>query len=478
MASNWLSSRWLDLLISLLVAAAEAAAVAPWLPFIAHAAGAATPSPLGVFVVGFVSFWAARSFLSAGWDIASVRGLSLALWLALVIGWYGLALAGWAAPLRFISHLASLDGSLYVLIVVAGIAWWRAISLASDPRPFTPDFARRLVWRGAAVIGAAVLLSSLTGQAAHQAASFATIALPVFLIASLTVAGATQAREARRLVRAGGDPVRLGLGSAAGLAVVMLLVAILVAGLTARDFWATLYDHVHVVIDGIGTAAYYALYAIAFAVFLVFWPFIWLFQHLAGTPPQQQQQQSQGENPLEKALRQPHQAWPAWIRESLEILLVVIVVAVIFWLVLRTLRRLRKPEDEQAVDEVHESVWSADLALAQLRDLLSGLRPHRAGHAQAARFDLSGEPADVREAYRRLVVLGAREGNERQPGETALDYSARLGRAWADLGEPLGDLTGRYLRARYAEESDQEDVRRARLDWRAIAGRIVPERRK
>ncbi|HEU5422378.1 MAG TPA: DUF4129 domain-containing protein, partial [Nitrolancea sp.] len=198
----------------------------------------------------------------------------------------------------------------------------------------------------------------------------------------------------------------------------------------------------------------------------------------AGTPPQQQQQQNQGENPVQKILREPHQAWPAWIRDSLEILLVVIVVAVIFWLALRTLRRLRKPDDELSVDEVHESVWSADLALAQLRDLLSGLRPRRAGHAQAARFDLAGEPADVREAYRRVVVLGAREGNERQPGETALDYSARLERVWADLGEPLGDLTGRYLRARYAEESDQEDVRRARLDWRAIAARIVPERRR
>ena len=88
-------------------------------------------------------------------------------------------------------------------------------------------------------------------------------------------------------------------------------------------------------------------------------------------------------------------------------------------------------------------------------------------------LDLSGDPADVREAYRRLIVLGEREGEGRLPGETALDYTARLDRRWRDLRAPLADLTARYLRARYAGQSDEEDVVRARLDWRAIAGRIT-----
>src|SRR5579875_1738626 len=67
---TWLKSGWLDLVISLLFAAVEAATIAPWLHLLARIFGdvnAPIPSPVGIWLVALVSFWAARSLIEGGW---------------------------------------------------------------------------------------------------------------------------------------------------------------------------------------------------------------------------------------------------------------------------------------------------------------------------------------------------------------------------------------------------------------------------
>ena len=86
-----LRSNWLDLALSLLVAIAETAMVAPWLALLAGIGGhpgAHLPAPFGLFFVGFVSYWAARYFLTSGWDLSAARLMSLGTWLVLVIVWF------------------------------------------------------------------------------------------------------------------------------------------------------------------------------------------------------------------------------------------------------------------------------------------------------------------------------------------------------------------------------------------------------
>jgi hypothetical protein len=144
----------------------------------------------------------------------------------------------------------------------------------------------------------------------------------------------------------------------------------------------------------------------------------------------------------------------------------------VLWLVLRSLKRFRASQEESGVEEIHESVWSTDLALQQLRSFLGGLGLHRGQRTQRP-FDIDAEPVDVRDAYRHLLVLGDRQGQTRQPNESASDYLDRLRVAWASSGEPLDDLTLRYLAARYAEQTSAEDLVHARRDWRQLRERFT-----
>jgi hypothetical protein len=174
---------------------------------------------------------------------------------------------------------------------------------------------------------------------------------------------------------------------------------------------------------------------------------------------------------VKQVVQNVHGGLPHFVTTALELLVLAAVVGFVLWLILRSLRRFRAGQEEEGVDEIHESVWSSDLAMQQLRSLLRGLRPQRADGRDHA-FDLDTEPVDVRDAYRHLLVLADNRGQGRRPNESASDYLHRLRVAWANSAAPLDDLTLRYLAARYAEESSEEDVSRARQDWRTLRERF------
>ena len=472
-----LRSNWLDIVLSLLVAIAEAAMVAPWLHLISgaiHHGASNVPSPVVLALVGAILYWCTRYFLEGGWDISAARAMSLVSWLVLMILWFGISSGHLlSAPWYFVDRLVRIDTSLLFLLVVGGVAWWRAISLGSNPASFTPDFARRLIWRSVFVAGAALVLALLAGGVVGTSVSdSAVLAFPLLLLASLLAAGAAQAKAARAAIRSGADPARVGLGTASGLSLGMILVAVGVAGLAGRHFWSQVAQPLHVVQSGFETLLYGVVVAVAYVIFGILWPIFWLLHKLVGkTPPQPPQPQAQANN-AQQAVQDAHNSLPAFITTAIEIALVVAVVAFVLWLVLRSLKRFRASQEESGVDEIHESVWSTDLALQQLRSFLDGLGLHRGQRAQRP-FDIDAEPVDVRDAYRHLLVLGDREGQPRQANESANDYLTRLRVAWATSGEPLDDLTLRYLAARYAEQSSDEDLVHARRDWRQLRERFT-----
>lgn len=472
-----LRSNWLDIVLSLLVAIAEAAMVAPWLHLISGSSshGASNiPSPVVLALVGVILYWCARYFLESGWDISAARAMSLVSWLVLMILWFGISTGHLlSAPWYLLDRLVSVDTSLIFLLIVGGVAWWRALSLGSDPAAFTPDFARRLIWRSVFVAGAALVLSLAAAGATRTSVSdSAVLAFPLLLLASLLAAGAAQAKAARAAIRSGADPARVGLSTASGLTFAMILVAVGVAGLAGKHFWSQVAQPLRVVQSGIEHALYGIVLVAAYIVFGLAWPIFWLLHKLVGkAPPQPPQAQTQANN-TQQTVQNWHKALPPYITTTLEITLLVVVIVIGFWLVLRSLKRFRASQEEAGVDEVHESVWSTDLALQQLRSLLGGLGRHRGQRAQQP-FDIDAEPVDVRDAYRHLLVLGEREGQPRRPNESANDYLSRLRLAWATSGEPLDDLTVRYLAARYAEHSSDEDVTHARRDWRQLRERFT-----
>lgn len=456
--------------------------LAPWLHVAAGLFGApnaGVPAPLGIAVVGLISFWAARAFLAAGWEVAAARLLSLGLWLALVMIWFGLSGAGWLAPVRFVEGVFSADRALIALLLVAGLAWWRGLVLGSEPNPFTGDFVRRVVLRAVAVLGVALVVGAVAGgPVGRHVLDSAGVALPVVLIAGLVAAAAVQVRTARARIRAGGNRAGLGwIGAALGLSVGIVLVALILAAVAGPDVWGQVLRPIDVLLGLTQRGLYWLLVAVAYVVFLILTPFIWLIRLVAGRQGQQQQGQQPGQPPsLPKFEQQAQQILPPWAVQALEVALVAGLVLLAIWLVLRSLRRYRAAAADRTVEEVHESVWSRDLALEQLRSWLRGLGPRRGGRAGGPLLDLDAAPVTVRDAYRRLLVLAARRGEPRVPAESPNDYAGRLQTVWADATDPLADLTHRYLAARYGERDSEQDSRLAREDWEAIRAYLSRQR--
>ncbi|HET9014247.1 MAG TPA: DUF4129 domain-containing protein [Thermomicrobiaceae bacterium] len=479
--ATWLRSDWPDLVISVLVAAVEAAVLAPWLHLIAGFVGhpgAAVPWPVGIAVVGLASFWMARGLLLGGWDVTAARAASVGLWLVLVVVWYGLAGAGIAAPLRVVDGLFSLRGSLLAILAVSALAWWRGLALGSEPESFNGDFVRGLVLRGVVVLGLGLVLAAIAGGPAGRAALDAgAVALPVVLIGGLVAAAGVQVRLSRRRVRTAGDRSGLGwLGASAGIALGIVLVALLVAGVAGRSVWAEVAGPLGALVGLVGAGIYWLLIAIAYLFFLLATPLLWLAHRAIGSNQPAQKIQQAAPPPLSKFQQQAHQGLSPTLIHLLQVGLFVVVAAVVVWLVLRSLRRFRQQVEERPVDEVRESVWSSDLALAQLRGWLRGLGPHRGGRRRAS-VDLNAAPASVRDAYRHLLVLAERRERARRAAESPVDYAARLEAAWPAVDDPLDDLTARYLAARYGEVESAEDVARARDDWAAIRARLASDAR-
>ncbi len=140
-----------------------------------------------------------------------------------------------------------------------------------------------------------------------------------------------------------------------------------------------------------------------------------------------------------------------------------LVLSVIF-LLFRVSRRGRSDEDIPVGDEERSSVFSADLAREQLRNLFRrGQRGPR-----LRRLDLESEPSSVRESWRYLQVLAMRQEVGRKEAETPQDFAARLRAAWPGTGGSLNDLVQRYERSRYGEIESEGDATAARDDWADI----------
>lgn len=481
-AANWLRSTWLELTIAALLAAAEAAMVAPWLHVLAQVFGhpnATVPSPVGMALLGFVAFWVTRGLTDGGWDLAAARGMSLVLWIVLTIIWYGASNAGIAAPVKYVEGLFHLNPTLYALLGVAALAWWRGLMLGSEPEPFTGDVARGIMLRGVPAIGAAIVIGAVAGGAmGRHTLDSAAVALPVLLICGLAVASAVQTRQAQKRVKTGGSRAGLGwVGSAVGLAVAIVLLGLILATIAGPDVWLRVLNPFGGLIHLIGRGLYYILLGVAYVVYLIMWPFLWLFHHFAGTPPKQPQQQGQTGQQKPKLPDHVHQVLPTWAIHTIEIAIFVALVAFVVWLVLRSMKRYRKQESDEGTEEIHESVWSKDLAMDQLRGWLHGLRPRRAAGERISPWDLNTVPATVRDAYRHVLVLAARQGKTtaRTPVESPVDYADRVGGVWRPARDPLDDLTLRYLHSRYGERDSDEDAKLAREDWEAIRAYLQRE---
>jgi hypothetical protein len=197
-------------------------------------------------------------------------------------------------------------------------------------------------------------------------------------------------------------------------------------------------------------------YALIYAVVRVFRlvgiriPFPTFLQHLFPNPREPNQQQ----HPL-----------PFWLE-----LTIIVVAATLLTLLLsrylpRVMRFLRRRRSRGGIQVVRTSLRTSGSLFDDLRDLFPRLRRNQQHGIQV---DLRTPPESVRDAYRKLLVLAAQEGQAREPAESPRDFAQRLGSAWVELADPLDDLTHRYVATRYGETSDDDDLSHVRRAWERI----------
>ena len=152
-------------------------------------------------------------------------------------------------------------------------------------------------------------------------------------------------------------------------------------------------------------------------------------------------------------------------------ILFALVIAAVVFLFGRAILHYGASRQKEDVEEIHESLWSWDGFLIDLRLFFSLLWQHfrsriktvipvSAGrHSQHHRMDIGGR-LGIREIYQHLLQQASQIGVTRRYQETPYEYCKRLGQVVPEGSAPLIELTHIYVNIRYgdlAAEAKQVD---------------------
>ena len=147
-------------------------------------------------------------------------------------------------------------------------------------------------------------------------------------------------------------------------------------------------------------------------------------------------------------------------------ILLPIVVVFLLILIVRSLRRRRSVILTRRVEEVHESLWSWALFIAQVKAFFSALWVRffpQASQVTQGRDDESegaSEPTarSIREVYRAMLRWAAARGYARKRDETPYEFRKRLRESPSAITEPeLSTVTEAYTAIRYGRVIPSED---------------------
>jgi hypothetical protein len=454
-------------LLPVLVLIEEVASIAPLLALMASGLDAdnkvGSPFIPAMVVIALAGFWLVRR-LSSG--VAGdgafqagvlVVGLAIAVLAPIVSGLGAL----WNAQVLGIAILASGQ---------AVLAWWRGIFYASHPESFAAEELAGIVQRSWLVLaGSLILIPILDGIDSDSAIDTAGIAVPIAALAALVILAIGQMeRASKRSKEVGGNaPDRRRWLTFAGIfAVVTVLIAMVVSAAIGDDTSRTILTPFRLALDGVTFVLTWVLFGVAVVFLVLFYPLGWLIERFRPEPPEQQQQNSEGFGEQVNRLREGNggDGFPHWLQLTAEIVAVIVIVAIVAYIITRTLKKQRAAEDDGEIDEEHESLWSRDLALNQLKGLF-----RRGGHEETVEtLDLRRTPESVREAYRSLLALAQRDGVPRRDDETPAEFSARLRRVWPALATDVAGLTREYELAKYGDVTEIAADDRAKRHWATI----------
>lgn len=453
--------------LPVLVLTLEIASIAPLLALMASGFDAdnkvGSPFIPAMLVVALVGFWLALRFSAGGMDEGTLQagmllaGLTIAVVAPSISGLGSL----WDAPVLGIAVLAAFQALL---------AWWRGIYYASHPEAFSAEELAGIVQRSWLVLaGSLILIPILDGVDSDSAIDTAGIAVPVAALAALVLLAIGQMeRASKRSREAGGNAPdrRRWLTFAAFFAVIAVGIAMGVSAAIGDDTARAILTPFKLALDAVAFVITYFLLAVAIVFLVLFYPIGWLIERFRPNPPEQNQQNEQGIGDQVDRLRNGSNGdgFPHWLQLTAEIVAVIVIVAVVAYIITRTLKKQRTVENDDEIEEEHESLWSRELALNQLK----GLFRRRGEHDTIEQIDLRRTPESVREAYRSLLALAQRDGVPRRDDETPAEFAVRLRGTWPMLANDVAGLTREYELARYGDVAEVLADDRARRHWSAI----------
>ncbi len=470
---TWPALIMIPALVGILHACAFAVLIKLFLgPTFGLSGGHPAPWPGAIAIVFLLSFWTNR-FIGR-WERAGflTQVATFVAWAVVWLGWIAIdpafnATTFWSHPDRLVREDAWLIPSLLISL----ITWWVGILYAASIASISAEELRTTVQRDWLVLFGSIILAAIVGGEAGDAGIHAArIAVPLQLLVSVALVAGAETEVTRRMAfRRGGTAPSWGrwlrLVSAVGAGIIVVTVVVL--ALLSPGALDAIMGAIVTVLRWVGFVLQYVLYAVVWTIFTILGAIARLFNYLFGDmfgpvePPQMPiAPQMEGIDQMEQQGETGTWEYAYLLRWGALGAVVLTVVFVLFRLTQRP-----APEDDDAiVDEQRESVFSADLARQQLRDLFR----RRQKDAPPTRLDLDKPPADLRETMVYLEVLARRQGEGRRPDETPEDFAARLRAHWAGVSTPLVQFPGQYDRVRYGEEVQPGDAEEAARTWSQI----------
>jgi|GEM_PF-713965 len=478
---------WLDALMIGLAGASQEFLLQLWIPFVLLLAvcwlATVTTPQLGA------SMQSATAFLKKAFVVALLVGTTLfSLWSGL-----------YAATIAFYNPLwlGNLVGDTFLLgpnafhiigiIVLVCYFYWRGLRLARGIHEPGNVFTALRV--GVGILLGVILFRVVTNASANEGAFL--LLIPLFLLLALTAHAFAQVSFVRTTYRGGllgsvFSQERALLGIILGFGAILFVLALLIGAIASPAFLTDaqrIFTPIALFYTGL-------TYVLAFIISLVAIPLIWLLQslHLKMSLPSLRATPDQAfcskyPHSVRCLSSSAHSAQdPGAIFVLIGQIALPLLLLLLIILIIRLLHHRGYTRVTRRVDEVHESLWSWNLFLTQLRTFFLALwlrlfpRPALAEQGVGLEEEPTGEPTarSVREIYRAMLHWAANRGYPRKCDETPYEFRVRLHTRLPFTEPELSIVTEAYTAIRYGRVIPTEaEVANVQQTWSQLRAKIA-----
>jgi Domain of unknown function (DUF4129) len=370
----------------------------------------------------------------------------------------------------------------FAFAIIAGLyLWWRGISL-SRSRLYFDDIYHSFLIQLAALVFLIIMWSFTykTGPLKNITSNIGVYVVGFFFFGLLALA-LTNLRVIQEKFRKKGELSKnFGRRWLTTILIVIggvVLLGIGFASIFSSQFVSLLGKFMNSISGAYGNIVYFILLLVGFLVTLIYYVwefFISLITNGAKPEPPTPAQLLQPNNPKTNT---KGVVSPGFLLIIKLVVLALIVFGVIF-LISRAIQRRHQREQTEDIEEEQESLWSWEGFKADLLVFLKAIFQLFKRKKQPAQANIAVDwqveddverRLNIREIYQHLLWHGSRLKIPREKYETPSEYARRLGQVVPDGKEPLDEITGFYIDARYGDHPAEETkTDRANSIWQKL----------